>query len=528
MKRRNFLAGAATFVGSGAASLPAPTLAQAAATRTLRFVPQANLSSPDPVWTTATIATIHGYMVWDTLYGVDTRLTPQPQMCAGSQTSSDGRTWTLTLREGLFFHDGEPVRALDCVASLKRWAERNSFGQILNARLAAMRAVDDRTIEIKLTSPYPPLLYALAATSCFMMPERLAAVPSSTQIKEFIGSGPFRFLPDQWISGAHAEYAKFDRYLPRQETPDGYAGGKVVNFDRVQWLIQPDPATAAAALQTNEVDWIEQPLLDLLPSLKAARGITVQTNDPLGTLDMLVFNQLQPPFNNAKLRRALLPAISQADFVAGIVGSQTELGRTGVGFFPEGSPYASKVGLNALTGPRDLALAKRLIAESGYKGEPIVILEPTDVAPLQAVAQIAADLFKHLGLNVQSQSMDIGTLTAKRNKQDPTDQGGWSCIPVQWNGLYVATPVSSPLSANGRAGWIGWPTSEQREKLRVAWLDAPSEEKRKQIGNEVQQEAFDSIPYIPVGQYFQPAAFRSDLTGFVRAPFSVFWGVRRI
>jgi peptide/nickel transport system substrate-binding protein len=309
--------------------------------------------------------------------------------------------------------------------------------------------------------------------------------------------------------------------------PDGYAGGKMVNFDRVEWLVQPDAATASAALQAGEVDWVEQPLLDLLPTLRTTRGLKVQTNDPLGTLEMLVFNQLQAPFNNEKLRQALLPAIDQSDFITSIVGSQTELGRTGVGFYPEGSPYASKAGLGALSGPRDLAKAKSLIAASGYKGEPVVILEPTDVAPLQAVAQIAADLFKRLELNVQSQSMDLGTLTARRNKKDAVDQGGWSCIPVNWNGLYVATPVSSPLTANGGAGWVGWAASPEREALRAAWLDAPDEAERKRIAEQVQVEAFKSVPFIPVGQYFQPAAFRSDLSGFVRAPFSVFWGVKR-
>jgi peptide/nickel transport system substrate-binding protein len=523
IERRHFIAGAAWFA---AASLARPALSQAAA-RTLKFVPQANLASPDPVWTTATIATIHGYMVWDTLYAVDTKLTPQPQMCAGADTSSDGLTWTLHLRDGLVFHDGEPVRATDCVASVKRWAERNPFGQILTQRLDSLRAIDDRRIEFRLKRPYPPLLYALGSTSCFMMPARLASTPSTTALTEFVGSGPFRFVPDRWVSGAHAEYAKFDRYVPRQEMPDGYAGGKMVNFDRVEWLVQPDAATASAALQAGEVDWVEQPLLDLLPTLRATRGLKVQTNDPLGTLEMLVFNQVQAPFNNEKLRQALLPAIDQSDFITSIVGSQTELGRTGVGFYPEGSPYATKAGLGALSGPRDLAKAKSLIAASGYKGEPVVILEPTDVAPLQAVAQIAADLFKRLGLNVQSQSMDLGTLTARRNKKDAVDQGGWSCIPVNWNGLYVATPVSSPLTANGGAGWVGWAASPEREALRAAWLDAPDEAERKRIAEQVQVEAFKSVPFIPVGQYFQPAAFRSDLSGFVRAPFSVFWGVKR-
>jgi peptide/nickel transport system substrate-binding protein len=311
IERRHFIAGAAGFA---AASLARPALSQASA-RTLKFVPQANLASPDPVWTTATIATIHGYMVWDTLYAVDTKLTPQPQMCSGAETSSDSLTWTLHLRDGLVFHDGEPVRALDCVASVKRWAERNPFGQILTQRLDNLRAIDDRRIEFRLKRPYPPLLYALGSTSCFMMPARLSSTPSTTALTDFVGSGPFRFVPDQWVSGAHAEYAKFDRYVPRQETPDGYAGGKMVNFDRVEWLVQPDAATASAALQAGEVDWVEQPLLDLLPTMRATRGLKVQTNDPLGTLEMLVFNQLQAPFNNEKLRQALLPAIDQSDFI---------------------------------------------------------------------------------------------------------------------------------------------------------------------------------------------------------------------
>ena len=334
-------------------------------------------------------------------------------------------------------------------------------------------------------------------------------------------------MPDQWVSGAHAEYARFERYAPRDEAPDGYAGGKVANFDRVQWLIQPDPATAIAALQTGEVDWVEQPLIDLLPSLARRAELKVQVNDPLGTMEMLVFNQLHPPFDNPKLRRALLPAIAQQDFIGAIVGAQDTLGRTGVGFFPEGSPYASGAGLEALTGPRDLARSKRLIAESGYKGEPVVLLQPTDAAPLLAVSEIAADLFKRLGLNVRLESMDLGTLTARRNKQEPVEQGGWSCIPVNWNGLYVATPLSTPLTANGAAGWVGWAESARRQALRAAWLDAGDETARKRIAAEVQAEAFETVPFMPLGQYFQPTAFRSDLTGFVRAPFSVFWGVRR-
>ena len=527
MRRRDFMMGVAA--GGAVSALSTPALVQPAAARILRFVPQANLAHPDPVWSTATMATINGFMIWDTLYGVDRTLTPKPQMCEGSEVSGDGLTWTFTLRDGLMFHDGVPVRAADCVMSIRRWAERNPFGQLLAARMNEIAALDDRRFQIRLKRPYPPMLYALAGTSaCFMMPERMAATPSSKAITEFIGSGPYRFLPDQWVSGVKAEYARFDGYRPRQEAPDCYAGGKVVHFDRVHWSIQPDPATAAAALRTGEVDWVEQPLLDLVPSLKRARGVKVEPFDPMGTVYMLVFNHLQAPFNNEKLRRALLPAVDQADFMRAIVGDQQDLGRIGVGFFPLGSPSASTIGMEALTSPRSIARARELVAASGYAGEPVVLMEPSDVAPLSAVAQVAADLFKKIGLNVRADTMDLATMVARRNKKEPVDQGGWSCFPVQWNGLPVATPLSNPLSASGPNGWIGWPTSPAREALRSEWLDAGSDEERKRVSEAVQREAFASVPFIPACQYYQPAAFRDDLTDFVKSPFSVFWGVRRV
>jgi peptide/nickel transport system substrate-binding protein len=526
MRRRDFLAGSAAVAGQVATGLPLPAIAQPS--RVLRFVPQANLANPDPVWSTATMATINGLMIWDTLYGVDGTLTPRPQMCAGHELSSDELTWTFTLREGLLFHDNVPVRAIDCVTSIKRWAERHPFGQLLTARLNEIAVLDDRRFQVRLKRPFPPLLYAFGAAACFMMPERVASFPSSKPITEFVGSGPYVFIADQWVSGIKSEYARFDRYVPRQEAPDFYSGGKVVHFDRVHWSVQPDAGTATAALSRGEVDWVEQPLLDLVPSMRKTKGVKVQNIDPMGTVYMLVFNQLQAPFNNEKLRRAILAAVDQSDFVQSIVGDEKELGRTGVGFFPIGSPSASGVGMEALTTPRSLDRARQLVAESGYRGEKIVLMEPGDVAGLSAVSQVAADLFKRLGLNVQAETMDLATMVARRNKKEPVEQGGWSCLPVQWSGLPIANPLSIPLGANGPNGWIGWPTSTERDALRVKWLEAGSDADKKRIAEEVQREAFQSVPFVPVGQYFQPAAFRDNLTGFVRSPFSVFWGVRRI
>src|SRR6185312_10069404 len=254
--------------------LMAPALARAD-TRPLRFIPNANLSSLDPIWTTALVAQAHGYMIYDTLYGLDATGNLRPQMCAGHELSADNLTWTFTLRDGLVFHDNAKFLARDCVMSLRRWGSRDSFGQQLMAAANEIIAVDDRSLRIRLKKPFSQMLYGLGARNCFMMPERMAKTPSNEQTKETIGSGPFRFLPDQWVSGAHAGYARFEGYVPRQEPPSFYAGGKVAHFERVNWIVQPDPATAAAALQTGEVDWVEQPLIDLCPMLRKSPDVLV-------------------------------------------------------------------------------------------------------------------------------------------------------------------------------------------------------------------------------------------------------------
>ena len=523
MKRRDLLKATAA---SAAVGLARPSLAQG--TRVLRYVPQADLANPDPVWSTATVAFIHGGMIWDSPYGLDEQLAPQLQMLAGHDISFDGRTWTLTLRDGLLFHDGEPVRAQDCVASIMRSSKRLPTVQTLIALTDEVKALDDKRIEFRLKKPFSLLPFALS--NVFVMPERVAKTDAFTQITEYVGSGPYRFLRDEWKAGSSAAYARFDKYVPRQEPISMWAGGKVANFDRVEWKIIPDPATQAAALQRGEVDWVEQPLIDLTPMLRKSPDIKVEVFDTLGTLMVMAFNFYQPPFDNVKLRRAVLAAVNQQDYVDSVVGEQTALGRVGVGVFPLASPFASTAGMAALTGPRDLDAARRMVAESGYKGEPIVLMAPTDQPQLVQAAQVTNALFKSLGLNVQYTSLDWGTLIQRRNSREAPDKGGWNCYCTGWVGLSVATPFThTPLRTNGTAASAWWrPTDDKMEQLRDAWLDAPDLATQKKICDEIQLRAFDIVPFIPTGQSFSPTAFRSNLTGFAKSPYPVFWGVKRV
>ena len=523
LKRRSVLAGGGA---AAAVGLARPALAKSA--NTLRYVPQANLANPDPVWTTATVAQLHGYMVWDTLFGIDDKMVGQPQMLAGSETSSDGLTWKMTLRDGLLWHDNEPVLSKDCIASIQRWGKRDGFGQRLLSQTAEMKVIDDKSFQIRLNRPFPVMAYALGASGCFIMPERMAKTDAFVQISEYVGSGPFKFLRNEWVSGASAAYARNEKYQPRQEPPSYWSGGKVAHFDRVEWQIMPDPATAAAALQRGEVDWWENPLFDLLPMLKTANGIKTEVLDPLGALGVLAVNHTQPPFDNPKLLRAMMVALNQQDYMDAVLGDQQSLGHT-AGFFIDGSPMASDVDMDKITGKRDLALAKKLVSESGYKNEPIVLMSPSDQPQLTAMAQVTDAFFKSLGLNSQYTSMDWGTLVSRRAKHDPASKGGWNSFCTTWGGLNVSNPGDDyPLRGNGNGGWFGWPTDPQLEALRDKWFDAPDVAAQQAVCKDIQRLAFQDVPFFPTGQWFTPTAYRSDLTGFVRANNMVFWGVKRV
>ena len=506
-------------------ALAAPAIAQPAAV--LRFIPQGNLNNPDPVWTTTTIARNHALMIWDSLYNTTAALEPKLQMAEGAELLDEGRTWRITLRENLFFHDGEPVRSQDCIPSIMRWAKRRGLGQRILSQLIEMRPVNDRTFDIRMTRPYALMPLALA-DGCFIMPERIAKTDPFTQISEYVGSGPFRFPKDEWISGSQAVYLKNTRYVPRQEKPDGASGGKIVHFDRVEWRIVPDPSTSAAALQSGEVDWVEQPLFDLLPQLRKAKNVRVLRNDKIGAIAMVAVNHIHPPFDNPKLRRALLPAIDQQHFMEAAYGDEKDLFRTGVGVFTPGLPMASTVGLEPLIGPRDPALAKRLVAESGYKGEPVVLLAPSDYPDQQAFSQVMRDIMVKAGINVDYVSTDWGTLVQRRASKSAPDKGGWNMFCTTYEGASVANPASHfPMRGNGPDGWFGWPTDPTMETLRDQWFEASNEADQRKICDQMQTRAMDTVPFYPVGQRFLATAVRDSLQDVVVSSYPIFWGVKK-
>ena len=530
INRRTVLKGAAA-TGAIAATggLAMPAIAQGASV--LKFVPQANLANFDPIWGTQYVVRNASQLVWDTLYGMDSKLVPKRQMVESEETSSDGLTWTFKLRSGLKFHDGAPVLASDVVASITRWSSRDAMGLMLKAIQKELVAVDDRTFKWVLSKPYPKMLLALGKVGtpcCFIMPERLAKTDPFKQIEEYVGSGPMKFVRSEWKPGAIAVFEKNKDYVPRNEPSEWFSGGKDIHFDRIEWIIMPDPATASAALQNGEVDWWEAPIPDLIPVLKRNRNIKVDIADPLGNVGSFRLNHMHPPFKDVRIRRALQMALSQEDYMRAVVGSDDSLWKTIPSFFTPGTALYTEEGGEPLKGKRDIEGAKKLLKEAGYDGTPVTCVVAQDQPALKAMGEITADLLKKIGMTVDFVATDWGTVGQRRASKNEPGKGGWGMFHTWHAGADCASPVGNiAISAAGEKAWFGWPDNPEIVAETAKWYDAKTLDEEKAIIARVNKLSMEHVTYIPTGFYYGFQAWRSNLSGITNGPLPWFWGVKK-
>jgi peptide/nickel transport system substrate-binding protein len=525
MKRRDVLKSTAAV----SATLAAPGIGRAAGATTVTFVPHADLASLDPVWTTADITRNYSLAVFDTLFGYDAQFNVQPQMVDGVVTESDGLTWELTLRDGLKFHDGEKVLARDCVATINRFSKRNPFGQAMMRRVAEVSAPTDNKIRFRLNKPFPLLKAALAEVYCAIMPTRLAETDPLKQIPEAIGSGPFKFVADERIPGQRVVFAKNEAYVPRSSGVASFnAGPKIVHIDRAVWSFIPDPATAEAALVQGEIDWWENPTIDLLPQIKKNASIDLVVKDRTGEIACMRFNHLLPPFDNAAIRRIVVSAIDQKEIMEAVAGAEPSLIKTDMGIFVPGTPMASTVGVEITRGPKNLDKIKADLAAAGYKGEKIVILAATTIPTIWAEAQVASDLLGRMGFNTDLQALEWGSVVQRRASREPTDRGGWNIFYTYLGGFGNVSPAPNiAIRGNGTGAWFGWPTDPKMEMLYDSWFEAPDEAAQQKICAEMQAEFWQNPPYVPMGMYFQPTAFNKRIHD-VPEGWPQFYGLKKV
>jgi peptide/nickel transport system substrate-binding protein len=498
--------------------------------KVLRVVPHSNLNILDPIWTTQYMARNHGYMVYDTLFGTDEKNRIQPQMVEKWTESPDHRLWTFTLRPGLAFHDTAPVTGEDVVASLQRWGKRDAMGQKLMTFVERMDSPSPNTFRIFLREACGFVLEALGKPSSnvpFIMPKRVADTPADKQIEDATGSGPYVFLKDQFKPGDKAVYAKNLKYVPRKEPPSGTAGGKQVYVERVEWnLALRDAQAQVNALANGEVDIIEQPAFESYPPLKADKNVQIVNANPLGFQYMGRFNHLHPPFNNPKVRQAAIAAFQQEPFLRAQVGIK-EYYRPCPSMFTCGTPYGSPKGAD-IQAKSNLKKAQELLKASGYDGTPVVLMKPTDLAAIQKLPDVAAQLLRQAGFKVDLQAMDWNTVVTRRAKKDPPAQGGWNMFFTAWVAPDIWNPLTNPaVGALGEKSWFGWPSDDALEKLRDQFARETDEAKKKSLAEAIQARAFEIGTHAPLGEYIEPLAARKNITGFVTGPGNLYWNIKK-
>jgi len=496
---------------------------------TLRVVPHSDLKILDPIWTPAYITRNHGYMIYDTLFAADEAGEIRPQMLEKHEVSGDKLTHTFTLRDGLLWHDGQAVTSEDCVASIKRWAKKDTSGQLLMSFADSFQIVDAKTFKLKLKEPTGLVLPALGKASSnvpFMMPKRLAETDANTQISEFIGSGPFIFKTDEWRPGHVVVYVKFDKYKPRSEPASGLAGGKVAKVDRVEWRAIGDYQVAVNALLAGEVDYIEQPPHDLLPILKSDANVRIWVWNPRGNQYVFRPNHLHKPFDDPRVRRALWFAFNQEDFPKAVIGDPAYY-KTCKAMFVCETTLASESGMDGLL-TSNFEKAKMLLREAGYDGTPVVLMHSTDLYSLTNLAPVAKQLMEKAGFNVDMQSMDWQTLVARRAKKEPPSAGGWNAFLTS----SAATDMGDPILN----GWLnsgcdkalpGWPCDAEMESLRLAFARETDLAKQKGLADAIQLRATEWTQYIHLGQWYPAAPARKNITGILAPGVPVFWNVEK-
>ena len=499
--------------------------------KVLRIVPHSNLAILDPIWTTAYMSRNHGYMIYDTLFGTDEKAQIKPQMVESWTESPDHRLWTFKLRKGLEFHDGKPVTSEDVTASLARWGKRDAMGVALFTFVERMDTPAPDTFRIFLREACGFTLEALGKPSSnvpFIMPKRIAETDAFKQIEEHIGSGPYVFKKDEFKPGDKAVYVKNAKYLPRKEAPSGTTGGKNVYVDRVEWnLALRDAQAQVNALQKGEVDIIEQLSFEHFETVKKDPTLQLPPYDTVGLQYMARFNHLAKPFDNPKVRQAVLAAFSQEAFLKAQVGVK-ELYKVCPSMFTCGTPYGSAFG-SEIQSKSNMKKAQELLKASGYDGTPILIMKPTDLASIQKLPDVAAQLMRQAGFKVDLQAMDWQTLVARRSKKDPVDKGGWHMFLTAWQAHDIWNPIANAAfdTRGEKSGWFGWASDDKMIELRAAFMRETDDAKKKKMAEVLQTRAFEIGTHVPLGEFRVPMAASKKVSGFFVSNGNLYWNLKK-
>ncbi len=483
---------------------------------TLKVISQASISTIDPISSSAWVAWAVGTQIYDVPFASDGNFQPQLQMLEDWSISDDGLVWTFNIRDGLQWHNGEPVKAEDFKATLERAFDSYYTGwKELGAR-ATVGVVDDSTWTLSFEEPFGLVLDSMNFNT-EGLPIQKASVIADTPaergggvLQEHVGSGPYQFV--DWDVGNRIILERFEDYLPRTEAPSGHAGAKYAYVDAIEFYEIPDVQTRLSLLETAEMDFMDTAPLDFFEIMRDNPEIEVYT-DPIGRWPVMIINHRRIPFEDVKARKALQAAIDHE----AIMAAYGPPGLRGLcsAVFLCGLRWDTKVGEENYN-QNDVEKAKKLLEESTYDGRPIVAMTPVDQPTIHPILTVGEQNLKAAGFNIDLQVVDWATLKSRRVKPDDWD------IFTTWGAAAAASPLTNRLGVGDLGGF----ESDRVTELREAFFKATSEDEQRDLVEQLQMTYYEEVPYVVIGYFSGIHAAGNWVRGFdSRALWPAYWNV---
>ena len=465
--------------------------------------------SLDLHWSTANITgQIMGHVA-EMLYAVDKDWSPAPLLAVGHAITDEGRTYTITLRMDVRFHNGKLMTAADVVASLNRWGRMASVGRMLWKSVEGVEAKGTHEIVIRLKRPSGVLLSALANISAAIYPKEIIEATGTEPLRQFVGTGPFRFVehkPDR-----HVKLARFKGYAARDEPVNGTGGRRVAYLDELLFIPVPDIAVRLAGAESGIYQYSTQIKQDQYDRILTLRSVEPRITSP-GTWVGAILNHKQGLMTARTLRQAFQAALDMAPIMAAAVGHPLFY-RLDPGLSPpEAVLWHSNAG-GAFYNQRDKIKAQRLLKESGYAGQPVRWLTAREFEHHYKTALVAKQQLEEVGFKIDLQVFDWAPVAQRRDRPELFDVVSLS---APWTGLDPALLL--------RCDFSGWWCLDEKERLVVELARETDPRKRKAIIDRIQVLFYEDVGRIKFGDLFSLSVVRKELRGDFRSvPFFYFW-----
>ena len=474
---------------------------------TLKVVMHAGTTTLDPVFSQFQIVGNVATQMYENIFAWDGNLEPAPRLAHSFSLSSDLKTYTITIRDGVTFHDGTAFTAADAAQSIRRWRTSGNPAAGIIRRFTdehALNVVNDLTFTWDFTEPIGAAIFILAIPHGMLpvMKQDLAETPFSVSVEDHIGTGVFKFV--EWDIGDKITFERFENHVSRTEpfTPGTYAGENIAYLDKLVLLEVPDAETQIAGLETGEWDMVEYAGLDFFDRTNNNPDLQVLQYKP-GLRSNVYLNPQIAPFSYKLARQALQTAIKVEDFMFALGPEQawivcpalyycgtpleTDAGST---FDVVTSQGVKTIGYNV----NDIETAKLLLNDSDYAGETTIILNPTDLAVLTPLGHVLKPVMEETGFNVEMPALDWATITTMFGNTDT-----FAAATDAYQHFSYGNPIQDHL-ISGTYDFII--RDEDLGNLQLDYVRELDPEKQFLIAEEIQRQRWEKVTSLSLGQYF--------------------------